>query len=678
MVNFNKKFYLTSCCLVGIVSPFDCCSQNIDNTLDFVHLTYEIGWRAWASCYRNQTGSILDKRLQDAKFDDSIFNVIAGIIADCKLEKGEFSNENIGMIGNLRLVKLYASPKTFKQEEWNTALLCNVIYFAMKSDIFNVFNDANDPKIKQNWNSYLSQIANNLYKVYQNEVNHNQLKKYLETALYEVGVYSQSLGLYYYMNEYRKANQNNPFSPNVVNFTGYNPNSKNGQFRIGKAYVDLEGTQTPIALDVIVEDGKVAQYKLWDANGKIYDKDVNYIGKFKTFKENFKLDKEFIERQFKNKLLKREQIHNLCNYHNDTSAYQQARDKCYLNSVLQALHASETVRESVKKLNKKHGMPRIPNFGANNGLNMLDVSPVLTKIFNAIENGGMERYINKKDTKQNLQSYSDAVTNLANCLEHSEAWRCAKTSLSTNGRPSNNDILQRYRDLYTNPDFNLDMEVNNTDFHRYGHKIRQAGTQQSIVMAKEITHALAIEALDKQEEPIAPVNLTVLMGNNQPNPKIASIDKFLLLEYNDMIGAVTIKRDYQEVLPKEQTIDPILPSEINQNPGTIVPTVAPVIIKPITYDTNSGQLQIRPQKAYKEITQIVNGKKHKYRLIATVQFPGYGGHFRATILTQDCGWVRIDDIDKTDTAVQLTSDYDENCGQAWGDNRSVVIYEPVY
>ena len=80
-------------------------------------------------------------------------------------------------------------------------------------------------------------------------------------------------------------------------------------------------------------------------------------------------------------------------------------------------------------------------------------------------------------------------------------------------------------------------------------------------------------------------------------------------------------------------------------------------------------------RAYSEIEERVYGKKHKYRLVASVDYPA-PGHFFASVLTKE-GWVRIDDM-ATKDYTDLPK-YDETPTQdtPWGAYRNIVIYEPV-
>ncbi len=679
MIEFNKKF---SIALVTMCSPIQCFSQNINDDLDFRGLTHEIGWRAWASRYRNAQNNKLRSELNSSGFENSIFNIIAKGISDCANKKGVFSDENRKVFlekgKQWQFVDCNADCKSFRQGEWNVILLFNYLWNAMHANAKNFeIHNAKDKNYSRRTlmdaQERLRKLTGNLKIIYESTgINKGQLHKYLDKACQEIDIYATELGLYFYLHEYQRTkrtqNQLHNIAPNVIDWVAWNPSNKSGQFRLADSWIELEGKKTQAVLDVIVEDGKIAQYKMWDQSNK-FDKDKNLIGKFKTFKENFKLDKDFIEKQFKDKLLKKEQIHNLCNYYDDKGKTRPiVQDKCYLNSVLQALHASATVRESVGRLTKKKNVSRFPNFGANNSLNMIDISPVLSEIFSAIENGGMVKYIMGESTYVNMDNYSKALTNLAECLEKSEALKQAKISTQGQGMDLN-QIPNMYQSFYTLPNF-TSASANNKDYKKGQHQIRQAGVGEAAMMVGEIATALATEAVDKQEEPILQINKRVMLNNNE----VIDFDTcFFDLGY---LAETQINLDEQEILDRKQTKSL---KEVKNNKGIsgmALPYVEPVIIRPIVYSYKNGEPQILGQKAYKEITQIVNNKEHKYRLIATVQFSGNGGHFRTTILTKD-GWVCIDDANKKEIAVRIP-DYDENALQAWGDNRSVVIYEPLY
>ena len=673
MIGFNKTFGIA---LMAVCLPTHCFSESINSNIDFISLSHKIGWRAWASWFRNAKDNDLIPVLKKSYLDDSIFQIIAKGISDCVYRKGVFSDENrkVNTKEQLVFVDFNADPKSFKQEEWNVVLLYNYLDNSMhaSNNEFTTYEDFYDPRIVTDAQKRLSDVKERLLKIYKDEViNNTRLVNYLNTAYRVINDYAKSLRLYQYIHEYKKIRKQQPgrpkFSPNTIGWN-YNKTTKSGQFRLQNARIELEGKETPANLDVVVEDGKIVRYKIWDTTNK-FDNDENLIGKFKTFKENFKLDKDFIDKQFKDKLLKKQQIHNLCNYYDDKmNTPSIVQDKCYLNSCIQALHASATVRENVNKLSKKQGILRNPNYEQKNNLAMIDISPVLKQIFDAIENGGMEKYIKGQDTRQNLKCYQTAMSKLADCLERSEAWRCAKTSLM-GSEENQQSLLARYQQLLQNNNFKLEME-DGKDYKLFGHRIRNAGVNDTNIMAQEITHALAIEADDKNEEPIAPVKLLVKPTNN---PNTIFIDK--LGSFNNILDTIVIRSQGQEVLPKKQTKNEelLLNSSIN---GNIIPHVDPLIIQPISYNIEGNNPKIRDQKVYSEITRIVHGKQHRYRLIANVLFPNYGGHYRASILTQD-GWVMIDDIDNKETASSIR-DYDENQGKAWGHNRSLVIYEPVY
>lgn len=118
-----------------VCSPISVFSQSIKNNDDFVALMHEIGWRAWASCYRNNPQNNLISCLKNADFDDSIFNVIAQGISDCEVKRGRFSEENrkvVQISGRWKeLVDFDADPKKFKQGEWDVVLLYNFLWVSM-------------------------------------------------------------------------------------------------------------------------------------------------------------------------------------------------------------------------------------------------------------------------------------------------------------------------------------------------------------------------------------------------------------------------------------------------------------------------------------------------------------------------------------------------------------------
>ena len=670
MVNLNKNFIALMC----VCLPTQCWSQNINDLTDFVGLSYEIGWRAWASCYRNYEKPDIITCLHQQRFEDSIFNIIAEGIRDCALKKGFFSDQNQKVVKKndrpLILIDCNADPKSFKQGEWNTILLFNWLWSSMHTSKFNIYETPQDARLIQDAQQRLRNVKDNLFIIYKGEgINDKTLAKYLDQAYKDIDGYATSLRLYEYLHEYQRLNRQpnyQGFSPNTISYSNFDPNVKSGSFRLSGARIELEGKKTPIKLDIIVEDGKVAKYKLWDNTG-FFDRDKNLIGKFKTFKENFKLDNDFIEKQFKDKLLKSQQIHNLCNYYDrkgDTPIIVQ--DKCYLNSCLQAFHASATVRENVEKLNKIKAQ-RDPNFGPNNKFTMIDVSPVLKTIFNAIENGGMERWVKGKDMRQNLEPYRDALIKLADSLERSEAKRVSRTSLRGQ-ELSPNMIRCRYEALLKDPNFSVYQE-DGRDFSLRCHRIRFDGSQDTTIIAQELAHALGIEALDKNEEPIAPVMMNITYHNQFSN--IQKVSPFPLR--NSILDRQEIGFPGQEVCKKIEEIKQTFNNQDVYQGCIIMPQVAPVIIRPISY--SNPEIKIETQTAYKEITQVVNNKEHKYRLVAIVHFPHFGGHYRATILTQD-GWFKIDDIEHQD-AIKV-SDYDENSGRAWGENRAIVVYEPLY
>ncbi|MBQ2173946.1 MAG: hypothetical protein II453_02365 [Alphaproteobacteria bacterium] len=664
MIGFNKTFGIA---LMAVCLPTHCFSESINSNIDFISLSHEIGWRAWASWFRNAKDNDLIPVLKKSYFDDSIFQIIAKGISDCVCRKGVFSDENrkVNIKERLVFVDFNADPKSFKQEEWNVVLLYNYLDNSMhaSNNEFTTYEDFYDPRIVTDAQKRLSDVKERLLKIYKDEViNNTRLVNYLNTAYRVINDYANSLRLYQYIHEYKKARKQQPgrpkFSPNTIGWSNYNETTNSGQFRLQNARIELEGKETPANLDVVVEDGKIVRYKIWDTTNK-FDNDENLIGKFKTFKENFKLDKDFIDKQFKDKLLSKTQIHNLRNF-GEGNIPVIVRGNCYVNSVLQALHASATVRENVQRLNKVKDKPRT--------LNILNISPVITDIFDAIEKGGMERYINGKDSNQNLKRYQNVMNNLANCIEQSEAYLLARTSDDV--KNGSNQIQNKYTAVYScsSP---VNSSIGNGDNCRRGcHTLRKTGTYKTGDTLHEMVEALTIEAREHGIETIVPDKIKKQRQNGEirVENREYEVPRYTILE---------LPKNAKEFIPKEQTAQEIddfivLSSNTPAEPCKKKASVEPIKIALRTVE-KSWQ---HPLRAYSEIEETVYGKKHKYKLVASVDYPE-PGHFFASVLTKE-GWVRIDDLAKKDyTDFQ---EYDEIPTQytPWGAYRNIVIYEPVY
>ena len=173
--------------------------------------------------------------------------------------------------------------------------------------------------------------------------------------------------------------------------------------------------------------------------------------------------------------------------------------------MLQALHASATVRENVQRLNKVKDKPRI--------LNISNISPVITDIFDAIENGGMERYINGKDSNHKLRRYQDAMNNLANCIEQSEAYLLARTSNDV--RNGSSQLQNKYNAVYSCRS-HVNSSIGNGDNCRRGcHTLRKTGTYKTGDTLHEIVEALTIEAREHGIETIVPDKIKKRRNNGE-------------------------------------------------------------------------------------------------------------------------------------------------------------------
>ena len=378
-------------------------------------------------------------------------------------------------------------------------------------------------------------------------------------------------------------------------------------------------------MDVIVEDGKIVRYKIWDRTGK-FDNDENLIGKFKTFKDNFKLDKKFIEKQFKDKLLSKSQIHNLRNFGGSDPIVQ---SKCYVNSSLQALHASATIRETVKYLNKFKNQPGI--------FDIKKVSPVMTNIFNAIENGGMERYVNGVDDNRHLKTYQKAMMDLASSLENSEAYYSALLDPNINLKDQKS-LFSQYSMYRKNERYVAPPKEDCCDGK---HQIRNGFQGTAIDIVAEIMDALATEAENvPQSELLMPLYQKKIQKRN--GTMLFINRRHECLRYHVSLDAEAEKID--EFCPRSFAKPEYQSSLVRTNEAvTVKPQIVPVIIINRTFDPDEKpNLMYSKVSTYPEIEEIVYGKKHKYRLVASVDCPDKG-HFVASVLTKD-GWVRIDDI----------------------------------
>lgn len=594
-------------------------------------------------------------------------------ISDCACERGVFSDQNLKVAYNgktkLIVVDCNADPKSFEQGEWNVILLFNYLWSAMHASPgkFNIYDFNKVNEMVYDARQRLTKVKDNLIAVYKGKgVADSKLTEYLDRAYIEIDTYAFSLGLYAYLHEYQRNKQSGKslFSPNTIGWNNYDPSTKNGSFRLNSAVVELEGQKTPIHLDVIVEDGNIEQYKLWDTTGYYYP-NRNLIGKFKTFKENFKLDNGFIEKQFKDKLLSKTQIHNLRNF--GTGIIPDiVNGNCYVNSVLQALHASATVRDNVKKLNasktKRQSIVPVKN-----------ISPVLYSIFKAIEDGGMERYVDKKDDNRYLDSYKKAMLDLATCLEQSEGYLNARMSFVNPPYPDdiNESIKGEYNTIYELGLLRTSTFSHERNCCKGGHTLRKYGTYKAVDTMWEITEALVMEAHERGIEPIVPGKLALryLTDNNNHPSNLQWVDKHQFGTVGRVVGE--LKETFTEAHPSSKELDE-RQDFLNGYDVMQELSLDSILIIPFAVQDNS----VRRLKTYQEIEETIYGKKHKYRLVASVDYP-YEGHFFASVLTKD-GWVRIDDTQKRNYT-DLPK-YEENPANntAWQCYRNIAIYELVY
>ncbi|MBQ9335324.1 MAG: hypothetical protein IJS10_02145, partial [Alphaproteobacteria bacterium] len=77
---------------VVIVASISNCVVNAEENAEFAHFVHEVSWRAYASLKVNDTSK--KEWYQAEQYSDSIYNVIANAIADCKMQRNEFDKRN--------------------------------------------------------------------------------------------------------------------------------------------------------------------------------------------------------------------------------------------------------------------------------------------------------------------------------------------------------------------------------------------------------------------------------------------------------------------------------------------------------------------------------------------------------------------------------------------------------
>ena len=391
--------------------------MEIKDISDFQLLNVMFSWQCWASYHTNSQTNIDSKSwICLDKYASSINIEIANALGFC-LNDQKFVSKlacNKVKIGKNKMVKFDANPIYYNRKNWNAVVLYNYILLTMYDEECVKLDD----KFCDNVNKYtidkMEKVANTIFEGYKNAfLDADKLRNSIDCSTRDIKEYIKQTNLNGFINSL-KTNWKNRDGNNLTqiqqlryscfgmhNKFNFDINTNSGFFVVLNAIAEIDGNKTFCNIEVIVKNGKISEYKLYDTSGNTNL--FNEIARFRTIKDNLRMDKDFIEQLWQEKLLSLDKVHNLVNviYQEMDTPY--VTYKCYLNSVLQALHASDYVRRTVSNLKQFNEAPRF------------DELPNISHIVNG--------YFELIESQKNKQKQAELTQQLADALEQTEAQR---------------------------------------------------------------------------------------------------------------------------------------------------------------------------------------------------------------------------------------------------------------
>ena len=450
--------------VIALMMPIPGAYADMNKNDDLRSYVMQIGWKAHASVIARDKENT--SWYKDKMYDESIYNVIAQALADCAIVNAEYRTASTK---NSTIVEFDAKPtvaKPYTPENWNAVVLWNYLAEAIWEYLC---------KGKYGYRDECIEEVGGKIKVYYDNIKDINAK--IDRAVSDIKSYANCLKLYDFIENYKNFNKSwetmwyknqqlqvRQWVPGVYVNDSSNPNEINATLFVKEAIVLVNsGNSINTSIVVEIKDGKIAKCYTGSTEAK--------LSSVLHAEEPEKLTDD---QKFERKLLDETQLKNLTNYgENNISC-----GNCYLNSTLQALHASETMRKTVKALSDIKDVER------RHGLQ--DISPILQEIFESIEDGTMNKY--DKERHEHIIKYENAIERLANCLELIQA-----------------DILMQYTngvETLTEIEYRTQLQRIYNSETKQKHYLRKNSQFKAIDILSEILYALDKEIVDKGMMPI--------------------------------------------------------------------------------------------------------------------------------------------------------------------------------
>ena len=178
---------------------------------DFMHFVHETSWKAYASLKVNDTSK--NEWYQAKQYSDSIYNVIANAIADCKMRRNEFDKRN-GVYGPYADIITFSvgtmsengyefarqNPKFFEDikekrytpKNWNALVLYNFLEEAIHKGVKTTIQD------EDLFSDKCIEAVGEVLKELEGKYVHTEE---IDRAVSDIKEYANALGLYEYLKE---------------------------------------------------------------------------------------------------------------------------------------------------------------------------------------------------------------------------------------------------------------------------------------------------------------------------------------------------------------------------------------------------------------------------------------------------------------------------------------------
>ena len=251
-----------------------------------MHFVHETSWQAYASLKVNDTSK--NEWYQALQYSDSIYNVIANAIADCKMQRNEFDKRNsvYGSYANLILFSVgqmsksgyefarhnpeffqRINEKRYTPENWNALVLYNFLEEAIHKGLGTeiqgsaLFTDA------------CIEAVGEVLKRAEGKYGHSEE---IDRAVSDIKEYANALGLYKYLKEISDFGSANEYYSNIIieqdTEDGYT-DTRRIKVRAGKVK-DTSGGITDGEITILYNDKDKVLYKLQSGADVVLSSDL--------------------------------------------------------------------------------------------------------------------------------------------------------------------------------------------------------------------------------------------------------------------------------------------------------------------------------------------------------------------------------------------------------------------